>query len=109
MAIDDEDRIWVADACNHRIQVFDVTGKLLEMWGEQGQSPGELCYPYDLIFDRDGNIYVCEFGNHRIQKFTRDGTFAGHLGQGGAPRRRVVQPLGHRARQPGTIARVGYE
>src|SRR5918995_440050 len=27
LAIDDRDRIYVADSCNHRIQVFDTQGK----------------------------------------------------------------------------------
>src|SRR5690606_36152225 len=29
LAIDEQDRIWVADACNHRIQVFDPQGNLV--------------------------------------------------------------------------------
>ncbi len=74
LAIDDHDRIWVADACNHRIQVFDSHGELQFLWGTEGTQPGQLRYPYDLVLDPDGNVYVSEFGNHRIQKFSADGT-----------------------------------
>ena len=83
LAIDQNDHIWVADACNHRIQVFDATGnqaKLLKVWGEEGNEPGKLRYPYDLVLDGEGHIYVCEFGNHRVQKFTLDGKFLGMWG-----------------------------
>jgi DNA-binding beta-propeller fold protein YncE len=76
LVVDEQDRVWVADACNDRIQVFDATGtsaKLVQIWGERGSELGQLRYPYDLILDQEGHVYVCEFGNHRVQKFTRDG------------------------------------
>jgi DNA-binding beta-propeller fold protein YncE len=83
LAIDEQDRIWVADACNHRIQIFDVSGdepQLVKIWGTQGADPGQLCYPYDLALDGEGNVYVCEFGNHRVQKLTADGQSLGSWG-----------------------------
>ncbi len=86
MAIDEQDRLWVADACNHRIQVFDVTQnppRLVKHWGEFGAAPGKLNYPYDLAFDGRGHLYICEFGNHRVQKFTLDGESLGCWGVGG--------------------------
>lgn len=83
MAVDEQDRIWVADACNHRLQVFDTSGKLLTMWGEAGSQPGQLFYPYDVTFDREGNVLICEYGNHRIQKFTREGKSLGCWGSEG--------------------------
>lgn len=78
--IDEQDRIWVTDACNHRIQVFDTEGKLLFHWGQQGSGPGDLSYPYDISLDADGNVLVTEWGNHRIQKFTQDGKSLGCFG-----------------------------
>ena len=86
LAIDDQDHIWVADACNHRIQVFDATGdsaKLSRNWGSEGREPGKLKYPYDLALDGAGHVYICEFGNHRIQKFTLDGQLLGLWGNVG--------------------------
>ncbi len=73
MAIDRDDHIWVADAVNHRIQVFDPRGTLLNIWGEHGSEPGKLSYPYDLALDGEGRVYVSEHGNHRVQKFTLTG------------------------------------
>jgi len=78
-----QDRIWVTDACNHRIQVFDSAGKLLQLWGEEGSEPGQLYYPYDLAFDGQGHVYICEFGNHRVQKFTLDGQPVASWGRNG--------------------------
>jgi DNA-binding beta-propeller fold protein YncE len=83
LAIDDQNRIWVADACNHRIQIFDTDGHLLCLWGEQGNGPGQLYYPYGLAFDQRGNVLVCEYGNHHIQKFTDQGKPLGSWGSHG--------------------------
>jgi DNA-binding beta-propeller fold protein YncE len=83
LAFDADEHLWVADACNHRIQVFDTSGKLLKIWGEQGSAPGQLSYPYGLALDGRGHVYVCEYGNHRIQKFTLDGQSLGTWGAQG--------------------------
>jgi DNA-binding beta-propeller fold protein YncE len=83
LAVDEDDNIWVADACNHRIQVFDPQGNLRQCWGRQGRQPGELYYPYDLVLGPDGSVYVCEFGNNRVQRFTRDGRPLGCWGTHG--------------------------
>ncbi len=92
LAIDDQDHIWVADACNHRIQVFDNEGHLLTMWGQEGTALGQLSYPYNLAFDDEGHIYVCEFGNHRVQKFTLDGKSLGSWGSAGSEEGQLFNP-----------------
>jgi len=99
LAIDSQDRIWVADACNHRIQVFDATGdsaRLVDYWGVQGEAPGEMRYPYDLELEEsaagDINVYVCEFGNHRIQKFDSKGKPLGLWGVSGRRAGQLHQP-----------------
>jgi DNA-binding beta-propeller fold protein YncE len=97
LAIDEEDHVWVADACNHRIQVFDATGdeaKLTRIWGEQGTEPGKLSYPYGLWLDHHGHLYVAEFGNHRVQKFTLDGQSLGTFGGAGRKPGELDQPWG---------------
>jgi sugar lactone lactonase YvrE len=86
LAIDGSDHLWVVDACNHRIQVFDATGatpRLLRSIGQMGDGPGQFRYPYDLVLDDQGHFYVCEFGNHRVQKFTVDGQFLASWGRQG--------------------------
>ncbi len=92
MAVDEEDRIWVADAANHRIQVFDGEGGLGAVWGTQGREPGQLYYPYDLVFGPEGLVYVAEFGNHRVQRFTRDGQSRGCWGTYGREEGQLYDP-----------------
>ncbi len=83
LAIDDDDRIYVADSGANRIQVFDTQGKLLRSWGTRGSAPGELNFPYDVAIGPDGSVYVCEYSNHRVQKFRPDGTSLGTWGESG--------------------------
>lgn len=69
ICVDAQDRIYVADSCNHRIQIFSPDGKFLRAYGKPGSGMGELSYPYDIRVDAAGRQYVCEFGNSRIQVF----------------------------------------
>jgi DNA-binding beta-propeller fold protein YncE len=69
LCVDAQDRLYVADSCNHRIQVFSSDGKFLRAYGKAGKGRGELSYPYDICVDAAGRQYVCEFGNSRIQVF----------------------------------------
>ena len=95
LAVDENDHIWVVDACNDRIQVFDATGDeatLIRIWGERGKEPGQLRYPYDLVLDGEGHIYICEFGNHRVQKLTLDGEPLGSWGTQGRGEGQLFNP-----------------
>ena len=72
IGIDARDRLYVADSCNHRIQVLDAGGEPIASYGRPGAGMGELSYPYDVAVDVDGYQFVCEFGNSRIQVFDPD-------------------------------------
>jgi DNA-binding beta-propeller fold protein YncE len=69
LCVDAQDRLYVADSCNHRIQVLSSDGKFLRAYGKPGNGLGEFSYPYDICVDKEGRQYVCEFGNSRIQVF----------------------------------------
>ncbi len=69
LCLDASDRIYVADSCNHRIEVFSSDGRFLRAYGKAGKGPGQFSYPYDIRVDGSGRQYVCEFGNSRIQVF----------------------------------------
>lgn len=97
MARDQDGLIWVADACNHRVQVFDVSGPEAELqftWGEEGEALGQLRYPYDIVLDGRGHVYLCEYGNHRVQKFTLKGESLGAWGKSGRREGELAQPWG---------------
>ena len=94
LVLDKQELLWVVDACNHRILVFDARGdepRLVRHWGTQGEAPGELRYPWDLWLEGK-HVYVCELGNHRIQKFTRDGALVASWGGPGSGPGQLKQP-----------------
>ena len=97
LLIDSNDHLWIADACNHRIQVFDATdntARVVDVWGETGTDKGKLRYPYGIEFLPDNQILVCEWGNHRVQRFNRDGSFISSWGNVGTELRQLNQPWG---------------
>jgi DNA-binding beta-propeller fold protein YncE len=70
-----EDKLYIVDRDNNRIQVFDKNGTYLFKWGEEGEGDGEFTLPYGLDVDKEGNVWVADRGNNRIQKFDPEGNF----------------------------------
>jgi DNA-binding beta-propeller fold protein YncE len=83
LALGPDGLLYVADACNHRIQVFTREGAFVRMWGGPGEEPRKLSYPYDLAFHPKGTLFVVEYGNHRVQEFTTEGDSLCTWGNGG--------------------------
>lgn len=75
--------VFVSDARNGRIQVFDLDGRFLRTFGKPGKGAGELGRPMNLHI-RDGRLYVPEYFNDRIQVFTLDGTPSAMFGKSGS-------------------------
>lgn len=53
IAVDSQERVYVADRSNSRIQVFDATGKFLADWKQFGRPSG-------VYVDADDKIYVAD-------------------------------------------------
>lgn len=83
MLFDSSGRLYVADACNHRIQIFDADGKFISQFGKPGSAEGEMMYPYDIALAKDGTLFVCEYGNSRVQRFNTTGQPLGIWGRPG--------------------------
>ncbi len=95
LSVDQDGLLWVADSCNHRIQVIDWRKdkpRLVAILGKQGQALGEFQYPYGLILANDGSIIVSEFGNHRVQNLDRNGKSLASWGVAGNRLGELNQP-----------------
>ena len=58
----------VCDAENHRVQVFELSGKFVT---KLGSVRGELKFPVSTANLSDGRIVVCDTNNNRIQVFEK--------------------------------------
>ncbi len=74
VAVDDKGRVYVSDAKENNIKVFDAAGAYLKTIGRLGQGPGEFNYPTEIEFVR-GRLYVRELWNHRVSVFDAEGVF----------------------------------
>lgn len=94
LALGPDGHLYVADACNHRIQVWTRQGECVRAFGTPGKEDGELQYPYDLAFTTGQTpyLYVVEYGNHRVQKFTLEGKSLGCWGGPGREPGKLSSP-----------------
>jgi DNA-binding beta-propeller fold protein YncE len=70
--VDRQDRVWVADRENNRIQIFTGQGEFLSQWTD-------LKRPTDIFIDDEETVYVSELGL-RVSIFTIDGKLLARWG-----------------------------
>ena len=76
--------VYICAMANHRVVVFDSTGKFVNAFGETGKKivnsdrrPGQLWRPSGVVCC-GGAVFVKDM--HRIQEFSRDGVFRRDFG-----------------------------
>ena len=76
--------VYIADGYgDHRIAVFDKSGKFLRQWGRQGTkdeaAAGDggafMGVVHCVVMDNSGLVYVCDRQGNRIQVFDKMGSF----------------------------------
>lgn len=81
--------VYVADAGNHRVDIFGPTGRFLRSFGTAGLGRGEFNNnesPMDVAVSPQGNIYVADWWGDRVEEFDANGRFLrswGHYGTHG--------------------------
>ncbi len=79
-----EHEVFVSDARNSRIQVFDLEGNFKRQFGAAGKEPGQLGRPMNLTISAE-ELFVADYWTDRIEVFALDGTHKktiGHFGSG---------------------------
>jgi DNA-binding beta-propeller fold protein YncE len=75
IALDEKNKVYVADYANDRIEVFDSTGKYLMDWGSKGNGLDQFHHALGVAIDQNGNLYAADTLNNRIKKYTSDGIY----------------------------------
>ena len=86
--------VFVTDNAAHRVAVFDVRGKFLHAFGEEGDGDGQFRYPATIDIDAAGNVYVVDVLNARVQKFSADGEHLLTIGKLGGKAGTFYRPKG---------------
>lgn len=73
--VDKQERVWVPDRENGRIQIFNARGEFLNQWTELGR-------PTDIFIDEAGTVYVSEL-TQRVSIFDGDGKLLARWGSQG--------------------------
>lgn len=68
-----DQNIFVIDAMNFRLQVFDLTGKSLNSFGRAGNSVGDFGRPKGIALDSENHIYIADALFDVIQIFDQEG------------------------------------
>ena len=66
IAVDADGRIFVADRSNRRVQIFDQSGKSLDIWPNLRQAN-------DIVLGADGTVWVVDGTNARLVQFDKTG------------------------------------
>jgi uncharacterized protein (TIGR03663 family) len=82
VTVGDDGKVYVADTLNHRIQVYDRQGNLLQTIGSYGKGEGQFDQPRGIAVDDEGFIYVADTWNARIVKLTNEGEWVTSWGSG---------------------------
>ncbi len=69
LTMDEQQRLYVADAGNNRIQVIGPTGGFITEFGGRGWQTGEFDHPTDVALGFQGSyrLYIADTGNDRVQ------------------------------------------
>ena len=81
IALGTDNKLYVLDTGNFRVQVFDLDGTALTSWGKAGNGLGQFGLPRSIALDRQNNVYVsdAQFGN--VQIFNSEGKLLMPLGR----------------------------
>ena len=71
LSVNKEGLLMVCDAGNHRVQLFELSGKFVTKFGSEGSERGEFQFPVSTANLSDGRIVVCDVNNNRIQVFDK--------------------------------------
>ena len=87
-------KVYVCDHGNGRVQVFDSNLNFVRSFGTHGDGPGQLKVPWDIDFDTQGNIYVVDSRQHEVVVFSEDVQYLRHFGEGEQGKGELTDPQG---------------
>jgi RHS repeat-associated protein len=76
--------VYVTDQNNNRVVKFSAsTGKVIRVFGKDGNKAGEFTEPHGVALDGKGHLWVVDSGNNRLEEFNEEGTYLKTVGEKG--------------------------
>ena len=75
LEFDAQGNLYVLDAGNHRVVVFDRNGRFQREFGRRGEGPGEFRRPSSITITSAGEVVVNDVGNRAVVIFGPNGEF----------------------------------
>ncbi len=98
IAVTDKGDIWLSDANNARVMLFNDTGSLITTigYGARTGNTDEFGAPAGIALDAKGNLFVADSRRHEVRQYAPDGRFVAAIGQDAlsVPRDVAVDGLG---------------
>jgi len=108
IAVDNQGRILVADEVDHRIQVFNTDGSLLQVVTHINQENSLPFSPIDVAVDSNGFYYVVDAVTDRLFKFTPEWIFIEQWGTQGEQPGQFMFPMSLNVDQLGMVYVADY-
>ncbi len=83
ITVDHRGQVFVTDALNGRIQVFDAQGGFVRSIGQRGDGSGDFSAPKGVALDSSGHTYVADASFDNIQIFDTEGRLLLFFGASG--------------------------
>ena len=97
LAVDANGYIWVPDAANNRVEVFNSKGEFVTKFGSFGSGTEQMNYPVGVAVDPRGNIWIDD-NNNRVDHWKISSpwppTFSSNFGSSGTGNGQFNQPTG---------------
>ena len=71
LAFDRQGRLYLLDASDNSVRVFDARGRFVGRAGRSGRGPGDISRPMQLYHDGDSSLYVVDDVNGLVMFRTR--------------------------------------
>ena len=92
VAFDGENRVWVADHLNHRIQMFDLRRAHIQVIDSICLEPSLIRGPTGLCCLPDGSVLAADSGNQRIVRISSSGACELYFARPGPGQKEIRYP-----------------
>lgn len=94
LAVDSAGYVYVTDAFNFAVKIFDPAGKLVRSIGSAGDGPGTFARPKGIALDSESHLYIIDANFDNYQIFDKEGHLLLYVGSTGKKPGQFFMPNG---------------